>query len=189
MAKNKIEYRSRSSQHYDKSVDGVLGDNIRALVDGYLQNEGDLGSVIEFGCGTGYFTTTLARKSGSVIATDFSDYVLSVAAKHLEGCHIGPSKNESWQHAFADDTFDSIFSGFVLPCVDNKTTAMQERYRILKPGGSLIIADPNGMSLNRLHDRFLLRSIFARRGNLPPVSFRSVKDLVVTRISEFRPCI
>ncbi|MGZ4934763.1 MAG: class I SAM-dependent methyltransferase [Halobacteriota archaeon] len=158
MAKNKVEYWSRSSQHYDRSVDGALGDKNRALVDGRLRNEGDLGSVVEFGCGTGYFTTTLAQKSESVIATDFSDDMLSVAAKHLEGCDVVQFKNENWQHtAFADDTFDTVFSGFVLPCVDGKLNAIQESYRILKPGGSLIIANPNVMLLSRLSTiRFLL---------------------------------
>ncbi len=51
-----------------------------------------------------------------------------------EGCDIVPFKNENWQHtAFADDTFDTIFSGFALSCVDDKANAMQESYRILKP--------------------------------------------------------
>ena len=182
MTKSKVEYWSQSSQSYDTSVDKALGDNIRPLINAKLQKENYLGKVVEFGCGTGYFTKTLASKSESVIATDFSDDMLMVAKKQLEGFDNVTFKNEDWQHTtFADETFDTIFSGFVIPCVDDKIKAIKESYRILKPEGNVIIANPNIMLLAGLPKfKFLFRSIIAWRGNLPPVSFRSVKDLVET---------
>ncbi len=135
---------------------------------------------MEFGCGTGYFTKTLASKSESVCATDFSDDMLAVAQRQLDGWDNVTFQNEDWQHtAFADETFDTIFSGCVVPCVDDKPQAMRESYRILKPQGTLIVANPNILLLSRFNMfKFLFRSLIAWRANLPPVSFRSVKDLL-----------
>jgi len=180
MARSKLEYWSHSSKTYDTSVDKALGDNIRPLINEKLSKEGYFGKVVEFGCGTGYFTKTLASKAESVIATDFSDDMLVIARAELDGWDNVQFQNADWQNtSFADETFDTIFSGFVIPCVTDKVRAMKESYRILKPQGKLIIANPNLMLLTGMNKlRFLFRNIGAWRGKLPPVSFRSVTDLV-----------
>jgi ubiquinone/menaquinone biosynthesis C-methylase UbiE len=180
MTKSKVQYWSQSSQSYDTSVDKALGGNIRPLINEKLQKENYLGKVVEFECGTGYFTKTLASKSESVIATDFSDDMLAVAQQQLDGWDNVTFQNEDWQHTtFADETFDTIFAGFIVPCVEDKPQAIRESYRILKSHGTLIVANPNILLLKRFNlFRFLLRSLIAWRINLPPVSFRSVKDLL-----------
>jgi len=181
MAKSKVDYWSESSQSYDKSVDTALGRNIRPLINERLKREGYLGTVVEFGCGTGYFTKTLATQAKYVIATDFSDDMLRVAQTELAGFDNVEFKNENWQHTtFADETFDTIFSGFVIPCVDDKVQALKESQRILKPAGRVIIANPNILLLRGFRVfQFLCRCVIAWRGKLPPVSFRSVSDLLV----------
>ncbi|MDD1721116.1 MAG: class I SAM-dependent methyltransferase [Euryarchaeota archaeon] len=180
MAKSKIDYWSESSQGYDKSVDSALGGNIRPLINENLKLEGHLGTVVEFGCGTGYFTKTLAGKAEHVVATDFSDDMLRIAQTQLEGFDNVEFKNENWQHTtFADETFDTIFAGFVIPCVDDKVQALKESQRILKPAGRIIIASPNILLLSRFRlFQFLCRNVLAWRGKLPPVSFRSVSELL-----------
>ncbi len=180
MAKSKVDYWSESSPTYDKSVDGALGGTIRPLINERLRREGYLGTVVEFGCGTGYFTKTLADKADHVIATDFSDEMLRVADAELKGYDNVELKNENWQHTtFADESFDTIFAGFVVPCVEDKEQALKESQRILKPGGRIIIANPNILLLGRLRlFQFLCRSVIAWRGKLPPVSFRSVSELL-----------
>jgi len=180
MAKNKVDYWSESSQSYDKSVDSALGRNIRPLVNEKLRHEGHLGTVVEFGCGTGYFTKTLAGQAEHVVATDFSDDMLHVAQTELTGFDNVEFKNENWQNtSFADESFDTIFSGFVIPCVDNKVQVLKESQRILKPLGRVIIANPNLPLLGGFRMfQFLCRNIVAWRGKLPPVSFRSVSELL-----------
>ncbi len=180
MAKNKIEYWSESSQTYDKSVDSALGGTIRPLINEKLKQEGYLGTVAEFGCGTGYFTKTLAGKAEYVVATDFSDDMLRIAQTELMGFKNVELKNENWLHTtFADEVFDTIFAGFVVPCVEDKPQALKESQRILKPGGRIIIANPNILLLSRLRlFQVLSRSVVAWRGKLPPVSFQSVSELL-----------
>ncbi|MGZ4940459.1 MAG: class I SAM-dependent methyltransferase [Halobacteriota archaeon] len=180
MAKSKVDYWSESTPSYDKSVDSALGGNIRPLINEKLTHEGHLGTVVEFGCGTGYFTKTLAGKAEHVVATDFSDDMLRVAETELRGVNNVEFKNENWLHTtFADESFDTIFAGFVVPCVDDKVQALKESQRILKPGGRIIIANPNILLLSRFRlFQFLARALIAWRGKLPPVSFRSVSELL-----------
>jgi len=180
MAKGKVEFWSRTSPTYDSSIDASIGENTRPLVNELLKKEKNLGAVVEFGCGTGYFTRTLAGRSESVIATDFSDDMLLIAREHAEGCSNVRFRNVDCLHTpFADASFDTIFSGFVIPCVDDKSQALRESYRILKPGGKLIIANPNILLLPGISKvKFLFRSLIAWRGHLPPVSFCSVQDLI-----------
>jgi ubiquinone/menaquinone biosynthesis C-methylase UbiE len=106
--------------------------------------------------------------------------MLAVAQQQLDGWDNVTFQNEDWQHTtFADETFDTIFAGFVVPCAEDKPQAIRESYRILKPRGTLIVANPNILLLRRFNlFKFLFRSIIARRANLPPVSFCSVKDLI-----------
>jgi hypothetical protein len=56
---------------------------------------------------------------------------------------------------------------------------LKESQRILKTGGRVIIANPNILLLGRFRlFQFLCRNIVAWRGKLPPVSFRSVSELL-----------
>lgn len=180
MAKDKVEFWSRTSPTYDASVDTSLGGNTRPLINELLKKEKNLGAVVEFGCGTGYFTRTLADRAESVIATDFSDDMLRIAEEHVKGCNNIRFQNVDCQNTpFADASFDTVFSGFVIPCVDDKLQALRESYRILKPGGRLIVANPNILLLSGIGKvKFILRALVAWRGHLPPVSFCSVRDLI-----------
>ena len=119
-------------------------------------------------------------KREHVVATDFSDDMLYVAQTELAGFDNVEFKNENWQNtSFADESFDTIFSGFVIPCVDDKVQVLKESQRILKPSGHVIVANPNLPLLGGFRMfQFLCRNIVAWRGKLPPVSFRSVSELL-----------
>jgi len=181
MSKSKADFWSKASQRYDKAVEGALGGNIRPLINEKLRHEGHLGKVVEFGCGTGYFTKTLARQAENVVATDFSEDMVHIAQTRLEGLDNVEFKNENWQEtSFADETFDAIFSGLVMPFVDDKVKVLKESYRILKPAGRVILADPNILLLKGLRKfQSLCRIIVAWRGNPPSTGrFQSVSELL-----------
>jgi ubiquinone/menaquinone biosynthesis C-methylase UbiE len=180
LPKNNVEYWSELAQRYDKVVDIVLENDIRSLLNEKLIKEDHLGKVLEFGCGTGYFTKTLVEKSDSVIASDISEEMLLIAKKRLEGLDNLEFRNEDCQMTnFVDETFDTIFSGLVLLFVEDKIKALNESHRILKPKGTLIITNPDPTLLKGFRKlKFFLRSIITYRGNLPPASFLSKKDLI-----------
>ncbi|HUL62461.1 MAG TPA: ATP-binding cassette domain-containing protein [Methanocella sp.] len=135
---------------YDFAVDDSLGRVLRPAVRERLGKEHGLGRVVEFGCGTGYYTETLARAGDSVVATDFCGEMLALAADRLKGVPNVTLQNEDCvRPSFADATFDTAFMSLVLNLVDDPATALVQISRILKPDGTLFVAIPDWEHLDQ----------------------------------------
>ncbi len=65
-------YWGKRSDTYDKSLERIIGKDVRRKLAGVLEDEHGLGDAVEFGCGTGFFTGTLAKNADHVNATDVS---------------------------------------------------------------------------------------------------------------------
>jgi ubiquinone/menaquinone biosynthesis C-methylase UbiE len=99
--------------------------------------------VLEVACGTGIVTRQLrgALPLGSrLVATDLSEPMLSFARRKFEG-----DSTIEWQQAdaldlpFADQSFDAVVCQFGLMFVPDKAAALREAFRVLKPGGQLLL--------------------------------------------------
>jgi ABC-2 type transport system ATP-binding protein len=122
-----------------------------------LNEEDSLGKLIELGCGTGYFTKTLADKSESIISTDISEEMLSIAREKLKGFEFQVMDCQNLK--FDEGTFDTVFMGLVLLFTEPEK-ALKESRRILRPGGLLIIADPDISFLSFYGNlKFLIRAL------------------------------
>lgn len=141
MSEANIKFWAAMSRRYDSFIDKVLGENIRPNILEKLNEEENLGRLIEFGCGTGYFTKTLANKSKSIASTDISEEMLEIAKERLKGIEFQVMDIQDCK--FDDETFDTAFMGLVLLFADDPKKALKESRRILKPEGKLIIADPD----------------------------------------------
>lgn len=140
MAEKIIEFWAEISNRYDSAIDNIMGDKLRPKIREKLTKEDNLGNLIELGCGTGYFTKTLADKSESIISTDISEEMLSIAREKLKEIEF---KNMDCQDLkFSDGTFDTVFMGLVLLFTEPEK-ALKESRRILRQGGLIIIADPD----------------------------------------------
>lgn len=145
MAEEFIKFWAELSNRYDSAIDNVMGEKIRPKIREKLGEENDLGNLIELGCGTGYFTKTLADKSENIISTDISEEMLSIAREKLKGFDFQVMDCQNLK--FDDGTFDTVFMGLVL-LFTQPEKALKESRRILRPGGLLIIADPDISSLS-----------------------------------------
>jgi ubiquinone/menaquinone biosynthesis C-methylase UbiE len=96
---------------------------------------------LEIGCGTGLFTRLVNEKSGaSILATDISYELLKEAReKFPQGKFV---LDDAMNMQFADASFDVVFGSSVIHHLDLKKSA-QEIYRVLKPGGRMVFAEPN----------------------------------------------
>ena len=72
MLEHREKYWSKFARTYDEDQEHVVRRAILKAVIKKLSEEHDLGEVIEFGCGTGYFTKAIAKKVRNVFATDSS---------------------------------------------------------------------------------------------------------------------
>lgn len=149
MTEHKEEYWSKFACTYGDDQNYVVGKTILQLILQRLSEEHDLGDVIEFGCGTGYFTKAIAKKARHVIATDLSDRMLEVASVQLQ-----KFQNITIQKANCEDTyfpsgrFDSVFMANLIHVIENPMNVFQESHQILRHGGLLLVVDFTGYGMN-----------------------------------------
>ena len=151
MANEQSEFWSKVAQNYDQVVDLSIGAQTRSMVRERLAKEGGLGKLAEFGCGTGFYTHVLAGKADSVVATDLSPGMLSLAKNQIKADNVTFQVEDCQRTSLPDSAFDTAFMSLVLHFTEPAKTLAEMR-RILKPGGTLIIAnvDPRARALNGL---------------------------------------
>src|SRR5258706_15972313 len=88
MANAHSTFWSTVAHKYDQVVDLQIGANTRALVRDRVTKEGLLGCLVEFGCGTGFYTQMLAEKATRVVATDLALGMLTLAKENITAANV-----------------------------------------------------------------------------------------------------
>lgn len=114
--------------------------------------------VLDVGCGTGLIIPWLLEEvgeDGHVTAMDIAERMLAIACKK-HGC-----SNTEFIHAdiasapFLDESFDEVICHNCFPHVVDKHRAVEEMFRILKPGGRVTVChNESREEVNALH-RFI----------------------------------
>ena len=136
----KETYWSRFTGEFEEKQSRVVGNEILSLMREELLKENNLGKTLELGCGTGLFTETLQKISENVVATDFSEEMVSAAKQKR-----GSLKNVEFMQAnaldldFGDENFDSVFMANLIHVIGNTEKVIRESSRVLKKNGVLII--------------------------------------------------
>jgi exopolysaccharide biosynthesis WecB/TagA/CpsF family protein len=94
--------------------------------------------VLDLGCGNGCYTEELARRAEFVCGID-------VHMPHLQAFQqaIPRVQGRGEQLPFASDSFDAVTMIEVLEHTECDTTVLAECFRVLKPGGLLVLFVPN----------------------------------------------
>lgn len=104
--------------------------------------------ILNIGCGTGG-TIDLLEKYGTVDNVDISDEAIKfMKEKGYKRLH----KVDGIDLPFKDETYDLICAFDVLEHIAAESSALKEWYRVLKPGGSMIITVPAYQWLWSNHD-------------------------------------
>jgi SAM-dependent methyltransferase len=110
---------------------------------------GRLESVLDFGCGPGHLIEHLLKivGRGKVFGIDYSKEAVE-QVNHNFSKHKSFAKAvwaDSMPSSFADNSMDMVISIEVIEHLDDKQLegVFKEIYRILKPGGFVIITTPN----------------------------------------------
>jgi ubiquinone/menaquinone biosynthesis C-methylase UbiE len=174
MKNEQAEFWSTVAQTYDRVVDLQIGGRTRSMVRDRVAHEDALGRVVEFGCGTAFFTAVLVHKSDTLLATDLSDGMLAIARQRVSAPNVAFQVEDCQRTSLADGSFDTAFISLVLHfTVPDQTLA--EMHRILRPGGTLLVVnlDPEalqGLARIRSLIRVLYRGITGYRTK-PPKGF------------------
>ncbi len=104
--------------------------------------------VLDLAGGTGDLTKAFAKrvgKTGRVVLADINESMVRVGRDRLINAGIAGNVEYTITNAealaFPDNTFDVCTIAFGLRNVTNKDKALEELYRVLKPGGQLMILE------------------------------------------------
>ena len=96
--------------------------------------------VLDVACGTGDLSIELQRSAkAKVVGTDFCRPMLTIAA--VKANAIPFVEGDALNLGFADDSFDAVTIAFGLRNLSNFADGLAEFFRILKPGGELVVLE------------------------------------------------
>jgi 2-polyprenyl-3-methyl-5-hydroxy-6-metoxy-1,4-benzoquinol methylase len=118
--------------------------------------------VLEIGCGRGGFSCWLAENANEqfdqLIAADFSEAAVLKAKEYAQskGLHSIDWQIQDIQNiSFPDEYFDIIVSCETIEHVPSPLAAINELYRVMKPGGMLYLTTPNYLGFFGLYRIYL----------------------------------
>ncbi len=115
------------------------------LVAPYLPENGT--RLLDFGCGSGAQTLHFARDFERIVGVDVDagflrEFAVEIVRRDLTG-HILPVQYDGTHLPCADGSVDCVVSFEVLEHVTDEQAALSEMYRVLCPGGVLVMSVPN----------------------------------------------
>ena len=108
-------------------------------------NEGE--AILDIGCGSGVdaiFAAMMAGSAGKVVGIDLTPEMLQRARENLSLTGLSNITIEEMSAealSFQDEKFDVVISNGAFNLVPDKPKALSEVFRVLRPGGRLMIAD------------------------------------------------
>ncbi|MCD6519615.1 MAG: class I SAM-dependent methyltransferase [Anaerolineae bacterium] len=133
------------------------------LVDSYLSLDG--ARILDVGCGLGLYLQRFRRAGALVYGVDIDWERVSQARRELP--HVVQASAEALP--YPEGFFDIVFSHEVLEHVRDDRAAMREAYRVLKPGGHLVLFVPNRFYPFETHGFFWKGQYHF--GNIPLVNY------------------
>lgn len=98
---------------------------------------------LELGCGTGVFLERVARSGARIVGIDLSPDLLARARLRLAAtASVSLTRGNAEQTPYPDASFDTVYGSSILHHLD-LGAALGEAFRVLRPGGRAVFAEPN----------------------------------------------
>lgn len=105
------------------------------------------GRALEIGCGSGGLLQDVVGMGWQAVGIDFDAAAVASARDRGLDVRVGDLASQS----FADQSFDAVLMNHVIEHLPDPVATLQEIKRILRPGGRLLCATPNGHSWGSRH--------------------------------------
>src|SRR6202051_2382068 len=102
------------------------------------------GSVLDVACGPGILSAAIAKTARQVVAFDLTPQMLKKAAQRCSEAGVDNvtfREGNAAELPFADAAFDAVVTRLSVPHFDRPSRVIEEIFRVLRPGGSFVIAD------------------------------------------------
>ncbi|MFW0107510.1 demethylmenaquinone methyltransferase [Rothia sp. P7181] len=120
--------------------------------------------ILDIAAGTGTSSEPLADRGAEVIAADLSEGMLAVGRRRRPDiCFM---QADVTQLPFDDESFDAVTMSYGLRNVAQYQRALQELYRVTKPGGRIVLLEfstPTWKPFRTIYQKYIMRAI-------PPVA-------------------
>ncbi|MPW35438.1 23S rRNA (guanine(745)-N(1))-methyltransferase [Vibrio sp. B1Z05] len=137
------------SGHYQKlqqQLANTVQQSIANSIGNPLENS-QQPTILDIGCGEGYYTNEIANvlgESAQVYGLDIAKVAVRYASKRYANCHF--SVASSYKLPFNDHSLDAIVKVYA-------PSKQEELLRCLKPGGVLVTVTPGARHLYQLRER------------------------------------
>ena len=154
-----IEYMTRNE------ADMAFKRRVKTIFD--FVNPHDEMRILDLPCGRGFYLNMFQHVSKcELVGADLDWRVVKTACKvlgHLANVHIHHASIYSMP--YPNDSFDAIILSEILEHIDDDFRGLKEAYRVLKPGGVLVVTVPNANypfwwdPINKVMEKLLNRHI------------------------------
>ena len=116
--------------------------------------------ILDLAAGTGTSTEPFVKAGADAVACDFSLGMLKVGKKRLP--HVNFVAGDALNLPFADNSFDAVTISFGLRNVADTKRALQELYRVTKPGGRMVVCEfshPTFSPFRKVYMEYLMKAL------------------------------
>jgi ubiquinone/menaquinone biosynthesis C-methylase UbiE len=167
-------------------------DIVLNVLDGYFG--GEVGRVLDAGCGAGSFVLEVSKRGHDCIGMDITDEMLKMATATLKysdnGCSSSLLKGSIENIPLESGSVDVALCVGVLEYVEDLNAAISELIRVIQPEGILIVTFPNLLKLGHMVDPYyyLIRLpafLQAQRENNGRMKINACRNTDVGRNDDF----
>ena len=137
--------------------------------------------ILDIGCGNARDISYMVEQGAQVIGVDISEGMVAEAKMDLEKHgyeNITLESGDATQMSYADGEFDKVLCSEVIEHIPDAEKALDEMWRVLKPGGILILSTPNPNSWYGFDRYVVWERVLRKKWHHPYDHWRSMKELL-----------